>query len=135
MGHWNLNRCHMSVLVCESVLGEYTRLLFHGAFTRQFFQNFPPVVENCRIVEENFFENFFNNFGSFFYIWKKFGWNSVNFWKKNEKNFENNFWKKSRLKCRAISVNRWLIGTSVEISVIFGWNIGYTTCQGYFKFM
>ena len=66
----------MSVLLCESVLGEYTRLLFHGAFTRQFLQNFPPVVENCRIVEKNCFEQNFNNFGNFF-IFEK---NSVEIW-------------------------------------------------------
>ena len=121
IGRWNLNRCHVSVLVCESVLGEYTRLLFHGAFTRQFLQNFPPVVENCRIVEKNCFEQNYNNFGNFF-IFEK---NSVEIWlifeKKNEKNFEKNFWKKIRLKCRLISVNRWLIGTSVKISVDLGY--------------
>ena len=33
MGRWKLNRCHMSVLVCESILGEYTRLLFYGGHT------------------------------------------------------------------------------------------------------
>ena len=38
-----------------------------------------------------------------------------------EKKFENNFWKKSPLKCWLISVNRWLIGTSVKISVDLGY--------------
>ena len=82
----------MSVLVCESVLGEYTS--FHGAFTRQFLQNFPPVVENCRIVEKKFFEKIFNNFGNFL-IFEK---NSVEIWlifeKKTKKTLKIIFEKK-----------------------------------------
>ena len=41
--------------------------------------------------------------------------------------FTNQKIKNCRLKCRLNSVNWWLIGTSVKISVIFG----YTTCQGW----
>ena len=60
----------------------------------------------------------------FFYLKKKFGWNSVNFQKKNRKNFENNFcnffiFEKKSVKSRLIhqSKDRKL---SVKMSVNLG---------------
>ena len=64
------------------------------------------IFTKKKFVEKNLFEIFYNNFGNFF-IFEK---NSVKIWlifEKKRKNFENNFWKKIRLKCRLISVNQW----------------------------